>query len=498
MTDVVDVQVAPRLPWRPEETRRICRGRVVVRLRDERGHVPHAGDVAAGALSAALRLDVDPVDQAVAARSPAMRVTRTFHAARNLRNVGRRHEGFDELETELGLSRTYRIDVAPDTGLVELCAALSDLDAVEVASPVYLADCPFHEPRSEAAPRAARDLGDWGHERVGSAVALALEPGDPAVIVAVIDSGVATDHVELRGRCRPGADLVDIPEAEVSRGIKLLGDYTRRDRFPDDLQGHGTGCAAILAARGIRLPRGCAGASPILPMRALAAAQLAGHARPTALGTLPDIDAAVKLAVDLGARVLNLSFGTPESALREGDPVPHVEVIEYALARGCVLIAASGNSGDPTRYLPAALPGVIAVGAIGADDCPARFTTRGDHVALSAPGVAIRTAGLDGIAVQNGTSFAAPFVTGAAALLIAHGARRLVPLSPFAVRDLLMRSARPFASGAEAGGCGAGILDIPAALRAAESWSHVFDDEVGEQPSEDRPQTHPGGTHGEL
>jgi subtilisin family serine protease len=488
MTAEDEVQVAPRLPWRPEETRRVCRGRVMVRLRDEREHVPHAGDVAAGALAAALRLDVESVDRAIAARSPAMRVTRTFHAARNTGNVGRRHEGFDELEAKLGLSRTFRIDVAPDTGLVDLCAALSDLDAVEAVSPVYLADCPFDDPRPEPAPRPARDLGDWGHERVGTAAALAIEPGDLTVIVAVIDSGVASDHPELRGRCRPGADLVDIPEADVSRGIRLLGDHARRDRSPDDLQGHGTGCAAIIGARGIRLPRGCAGAAPILPMRALAAAQVADRARPTAIGTLPDIDAAVKLAVDLGARVLNLSFGTPESALREGDPVPHVEVIEYALARGCVLIAASGNSGDGTRYLPAALPGVIAVGAIDAEDRPARFTTRGDHVALSAPGVAIRTASLDGITVQNGTSFAAPFVAGAAALLVAHGARRLVPLSPFAVRDILMRSARPFAAGADAGGCGAGILDLPAALRAAESWSHVFDDEVGEQPTEDRPK----------
>ena len=229
-----------------------------------------------------------------------------------------------------------------------------------------------------------------------------------------------------------------------------------------------------------------------MPLRALAAAKVADRVAPTALGTLTDIDLAVKLAVDLGARVLNLSFGTPESALREGDPMPHVEVIEYALAHGCILIAASGNSGDRLRYLPACLPGVIAVGAVGVDGRPARFTTRGDHVALCAPGMEIRTAGLDGQVAQNGTSFAAPFVTGAAALLVAHSARRLAPLSPFALRDILVRSAAPFPSGAGTEGCGVGVLDIPAALRAAESWSHVFDDEVGETSDlgrgADRPQ----------
>jgi subtilisin family serine protease len=485
-----EIQIAPRLPWRPEETRRVCRGRVVVRLREEREHVPHIGDVRAGAQAAALRLDVDRVDQVLARHSHATRVTRTFHAASNVGSLGRRHLGYSALETDLGLSRTFRVDLDPDASVVELVGALAELDVVETASPVYLADCPFDHPAATAMSEPA--LADWGHDFCHTRAALELEPGDATVIVAIIDSGVVLDHVELRGRCRAGADLVDLPEEDLSRGLKLLGDHTRRDRLPIDEQGHGTACAGIIAARGIGLCPGVAGLSPVLPMRALAAAQVADRPRPTALGTLTDIDLAVKLAVDLGARVLNLSFGTPESALREGDPMPHVEVVEYALARGCILVAASGNSGDRLRYLPACLPGVIAVGAIGVDGKPAPFTTRGDHVALSAPGMEIRTAGLEGQVAQNGTSFAAPFVSGAAALVVAHAARQIAPLSPFAVRDILVRSAAPFPSGAGTEGCGAGVLDIPAALRAAESWSHVFDDEVGD-PSDlgrgaDRPQ----------
>lgn len=491
MTERQEVQVAPRLPWRPEETRRACRGRVVVRLREEREHVPYIGDVRVGAQAAALRLDIDRIDQVLARFTPATRVTRTFHAAQNVNTPGQRHVGYSALETEIGLSRTFRLDVDPDTSVVELVGALAELAAVETATPVYLSDCPFDHPAAAGA-MSEPALADWGHDVCHARAALELEPGDPTVIVAIIDSGVCLDHVELRGRCRAGADLVDLPEADVSRGLKFIGDHRRRDRSPVDEQGHGTGCAGIIAARGVSLRPGIAGVSPILPMRALAAAKIADRARPTALGTLTDIDLAVKLAVDLGARVLNLSFGTPESALREGDPVPHVEVIEYALARGCILVAASGNSGDRLRYLPACLPGVIAVGAIGVDGKPAPFTTRGDHVALSAPGMEIRTAGLDGQVAQNGTSFAAPFVTGAAALLVAHAARRLAPLSPFALRDILVRSAAPFAPGPGTEGCGVGVLDIPAALRAAESWSQVFDDEVGEASDlglgADRPQ----------
>ncbi len=478
MSATSELQVAPRLPWRPEETRRACRGRVVLRLREERRHVPHTGDVSIGAQTAAMRLDVDRVDQVLARRSHTTRVTRTFHAALNINNPGQRHVGYGTLETELGLSRTFRVDVDPDTSVVELVGALAALDAVESASPVYLSDCPF-EHRTQATAMSEPALADWGHELCHVRAALECELGDPTVIVAIIDSGVSVNHIELRGRCRAGADVVDLPNDDVSRGITLIGDHTQRDRSPIDEQGHGTACAGIIAARGVGLRRGVAGLSPVLPMRALAAAKIADRTAPTALGTLTDIDLAVKLAVDLGARVLNLSFGTPESALREGDPMPHVEVIEYALAHGCILVAASGNSGDRLRYLPACLPGVIAVGAVGVDGRPAPFTTRGDHVALSAPGMEIRTAGLEGQVVQNGTSFAAPFVTGAAALLVAHATRRLTPLSPFAMRDILVRSANPFPSGAGTEGCGVGVLDIPAALRAAENWSHVFDDEVG-------------------
>lgn len=482
------IMVAPRQPWRPEDTRRAVRGRVMVRLREQREHVPHAGDVAVGALAAALRLDDDGVDRAVAARSPAMRVTRPFHAARNLTAIGQRATGWNDREIELGLARTFRIDVDPDASVIELCAALTDLDAVESASPVYLADCPFAD---DAGP-APRALGDWGHELIRSRAALALEPGDATVIVAIIDSGVAAHHVELRGRCRAGADVVDLPEADVSRGVRLLGDHARRDRSPEDEVGHGTACAGIIAARGLQLPPGVGGAAPILPMRALAAAKVADRDAPTALGTLPDIDVALKLAVDLGARVLNLSFGTAESALRDDDPVPHAEVVEYALAHGCILIAASGNGGDVCRYFPAALPGVIAVGSVGPDRRPSRFTTRGPHVALCAPGERIRTAALDGLTVHNGTSFAAPFVAGACALMAAAAARRLVPLTPYAARALLVQTARPFDDGVDASGCGAGVLDVAAAVEAARQLSHDFDDEDGDTSHlgrrADRPQ----------
>jgi subtilisin family serine protease len=303
---------------------------------------------------------------------------------------------------------------------------------------------------------------------IGADRALAMEAGDSALIVAIVDSGVSLDHPEFDGRLRPGVDTVDLPGDQVSRGLKLYGDFQGRDRRPMDEMGHGTACASIIGATGRSMPPGLAGAARVLPLRALAGAMLSDQSLPTAVGGIPDIDLAVKMAVDLGARVLNLSFGTPQSALRPEDPVPHVEVVRYALARNCVLVAASGNSGDATDYFPAALPGVLAVGSVGPEGRPSSFTTRGLHVAVCAPGERIHVAGLQGYGWQSGTSFAAPFVAAACALLLARAARYSSVLSPFNLRRLVMQSATPFARGVDGAGCGAGMLDLPEALRYAD------------------------------
>jgi subtilisin family serine protease len=299
--------------------------------------------------------------------------------------------------------------------------------------------------------------------------ALAYEPGDAAVIVGIIDSGMVPAHPELAGRFRSGFDTVRLGPGDVAPGIELLGDQRDADANPEDnYVGHGMGCAGIVGALGLGMPPGLGGLAQLLPMRALAAAKLPEKAQAVGLGAISDLDAACKLAVDLGAKVLNLSFGTDDEALPPHSPKPHEETVRYACERGCILVAASGNNGEETRYWPAANPAVIAVGAVGQDGRPARFSTRGEHVALCAPGEAVLTAALDGYQFATGTSFAAPFVAAAAALLVARSYRRASPIDGPAIKRLLTRSARPFAAGDNAG-CGAGILDVAAALTALDA-----------------------------
>lgn len=439
-------------------------GHVVVRTRPgfEMSRVSAHRDVRAGAAPMAHALDGGgAIDRSILRRTSRMAVSRAFYSRRGLDlGVGYGDREYDDLEHELGMARTFRVAVDPDAPVPALVAELRALEAVETATPAYLCTTPF----ASAAP--ARGEGR-AREIIGAARALAIEPGDTSLIVGLVDSGVDYDHPELVGRLRPGVSSVALKPNWSEGDLRVItGAHPSLQDVADD-EGHGTGCAALIAAIGYQIARGSGGACRLLPIRALCGATTGGGQPATAIGLLPDIDSGLKTAVDLGARVINMSFGTPEEDV-EGD-VPHIEVVRYALMHDCILIAASGNTGRAGRYFPAALPGVIAVGAVDDELRPAVFTTRGDHVAISAPGVRIATAGIDGYVEHSGTSFAAPFVTGACALLVARAARWSRPLGPEAARRILMDSAQPFAAGANTTGCGAGILDMPAALSAVDA-----------------------------
>ncbi|MFT3696809.1 MAG: S8 family serine peptidase [Kofleriaceae bacterium] len=449
--------------------RRFAPGQLVVRTAPgtELERIAAHRDVRAGASSAALGLDRGPIDRVLRRHTTALQASRAYYSRRGLAlGPGCGNAEFDDLEHELGLARTFRVYLDPDVELRVLAAELLELSGIEHVEPAFVCESPF-------AATAPRPKLDRARKLIGADRALELEPGDSALIVALVDSGVDADHEELAGRLRPGVSSVALRDPTVDDLHVISGAHAKLQDVTDD-QGHGTACAGLLAALGIAMGKGLAGAARLLPIRALCGALAPGASHPTAIGLIPDIDSGLKTAVDLNAQVLNLSFGTPENELGD-DAIPHVEAVRYALARDCVLIAAAGNSGNAMRFFPAALPGVIAVGAVDDLRRPATFSTRGDHVALSAPGVGIASATIDGYGIVSGTSFAAPLVTGAVALLMAHAARYSRALSPEEVRRVLMHSAQSFAPGADATGCGAGILDVPAALAAVEALCH--DDE---------------------
>ncbi|MEO8751434.1 MAG: S8 family serine peptidase [Casimicrobiaceae bacterium] len=442
---------------------------VTMALGEDPPGVPALADVRHGRAKAAETIDGGPVDRIVGALAGRFRAARVHTAAASLSHPGQRHRGYDAAEQISGVARSFLLRVSAGAPIGRIAQTLAQLSTVASASPNYVTVTPFdmrHERAGLADPKSEEALRP--RQLIRAPEALRYEPGDPAVLIGLVDSGVALQHPELNGKFRAGFDTVQMGSDGVGTGVELLGDHARADRDPtDQFVGHGMGCAGIIGWQGLRMPVGLAGLSQIIPLRALAAARLPGQGNAIGVGAIADLDAAVKLAVDLGAKVINMSFGTDDSALPSASPKPHADVVRYALDHGCILIAASGNNGRETIYWPAAYEGVIAVGACDAARRPTEFSTRGEHVALCAPGDRVLSCGLTGYSNVTGTSFAAPFVAAAAALLVANGQRRACPVDAALAREVLVQSAQPF-SGTPPAGCGAGILDAAAALHTLD------------------------------
>jgi hypothetical protein len=301
-----------------------------------------------------------------------------------------------------------------------------------------------------------------------------LPPIRPPVYVAVIDSGIDGGHPELTPRIEAAESFVD--------------------NFPlRDSQGHGTFVAGLIAAE-TNNAQGIAGIG--LPVRLLIAKVVRSD------GTIsPEAEAkAIRWAVDNGAQVINLSLGgtrDPDQPGRDTFSPSEATAIDYAVRNGVVVVAAVGNGDQapriPWKYAnyPAALPHVIGVSALARDGSVPAFSNQDAiHNDISAPGEAIfstlpraltearplcveqgySSCGPREFQRGEGTSFAAPLVSAAAALMLSEEPS----LTPEQVALLLRRSAADVSPLTGCRQCwlqhddfsGWGRLDVTAAIRA--------------------------------
>ncbi len=403
------------------------------------------------------------VDSTLFRRTSAMRVCRAFHARHSLGRMGEQAAHFDDIEQNLGLSQTISVELADHDECLAVVNDLRNLEHVEWAVQEPLAQTTINGKILSHDYKVTREDIWMPYMKVGAGVAQQMEPGSTNIHVAVIDTGIALEHDEFNGKLETGFDTVNLGMGLVSGGVRLVGDSSGRDFCARDETGHGSHVAGVLAAKGLNVAPGIAGQSRIIPIRALAAAQIECD-KLVGVGGIVDINAGIKIAVDLGAKVLNMSFGTPATSLNEKEPVPHSDVIEYALNHGVIPVAAIGNSGIEEKYYPAALDKVIAVGSMSLDGEHSDFSTIGDHISLCAPGENIISAGLSGYKFSTGTSHAAPFVSGAVALLAARADRNNIDLDSDTTREILCQSAVAGSSTTLKSEIGCGMLDIPAAL----------------------------------
>jgi subtilisin family serine protease len=256
-----------------------------------------------------------------------------------------------------------------------------------------------------------------------------LAKGDQ-VLVAVIDSGIDTTHPELQGVVSGQFDALNSSEGPHP---------------------HGTAIAGIIAAHGRLI--GAAPAVHILAVRAFGVAS--GGAEGTTFNIIKGLD----WATSQGARIVNMSFAGPS------DPIMQ-RVLASARQKGEILIAAAGNAGpkSPPLY-PAADPNVIAVTATDADDHLFVMANRGAYVAAAAPGVDILVASPGAnYQVSSGTSFAAAYVSGVAALIL-----ELRPkLLPDAAKRILLTTAKDLGPKGRDDEFGAGLIDAYQAIISLE------------------------------
>ncbi|TDV34590.1 type VII secretion-associated serine protease mycosin [Actinophytocola oryzae] len=244
------------------------------------------------------------------------------------------------------------------------------------------------------APTATDPEQPWGLRQLAPDRVWPFTTGG-GVTVAVVDTGVDAATPQLAGRVLPGTDVVN-PGAGP-------GDT--------DCYGHGTFVAGIIAA----MPSAGTGFTGVAPGVRILPVRVANSGDDVTAGAMAR---GIRAGVDLGADVVNVSASTTVADQELA------AAVDYAEAHDVLVVASAANSaqaGDPVTY-PASYPTVIAVGAVDPDGKRADFSQTGPYLGLVAPGVDVVSIGPRGPGhwQGSGTSYAAPFVAGTAALVRAY------------------------------------------------------------------------------
>ncbi len=274
----------------------------------------------------------------------------------------------------------------------------------------------------------------WGLEKIKAFDAWDKTQGSEEILLGIIDTGIDYLHPDLENRLyiNPGETGIDNNgDDKRSNGIdddnngfvddfrgwdftdrvgfpfdSSGGDYLDWDNDPMDEQGHGTFISGIAGAE-VNNITGVAGVAPNLKMLNLRAFD------PSGFGEEDDVAAAILYAVQMGVKVINMSFGDNAFSLVLRD------VIRFAYSQDVVLVGSAGNSGSSNPHYPSGYSEVISVGNSTIDDFVAGNSNFGSTLDMVAPGsLILTTARNNNYAIISGTSAATPHVTAAAGLIL--------------------------------------------------------------------------------
>jgi subtilisin family serine protease len=306
-----------------------------------------------------------------------------------------------ELDHQLGLTL---VQLPTDANYFKTLHELSGNPNIEYVQPNYAVKAKF-------VPNDPYYAFQWGVQMVAADQAWNMVDffQRSQVTVAVLDTGVNSNHEDLKDSIVPGWDFAD------------------NKHSTNDSLGHGTHVAGIIAGQannGMGIT-GIASGCKIMPIKVLDG---------DGSGSDANIIEGIKYAADHGAQVINMSLGGP------GESNALQEAINYAIKRGVNVVVAAGNE-NGTIDTPGNCKGVITVGAIDRDGKRAVYSNFGSKLDVVAPGTDILStfigeSGVSAYTYYSGTSMATPFVSGVAALIKAVNHN----FSPAAVTDILHRS----------------------------------------------------------
>lgn len=287
------------------------------------------------------------------------------------------------------IKKTFRVKVSASTDIKDLLIDLKNDPNVEHAERIPVMKKNF----SPNDLGAFSNEGQWALHKIRAKEAWDIGKGNPAIVVAVVDDAIDTDHEDLKGICLPGRDVAD-------------GDNDTRP--VSNCHAHGTSVAGIVGAatnNSIGVASIGYGIS-ILPVKIVSDADSNCQFPNLMYGY-----EGVLWAADNGAHVINLSWVGGLSFIGQS-------IISYASSKGIILVAAAGNSNNSDLLYPAAYDNVIGVAATDIDDKKSNVSSYGEKVDIAAPGDGIKTTfPFNNYGLFSGTSTAAPMVAGLLGLI---------------------------------------------------------------------------------
>ncbi|RBI64305.1 peptidase S8 [halophilic archaeon] len=343
----------------------------------------------------------------------------------------------DTVEVNVGFSNERGLSAAQN-GADDVVREFDSIDVVTIRAAKRAATALENNPNvryveENGTMHALAETEPWGVDRVDADVAHANGETGNGADIAILDTGIDSDHPDLQANLGAGKAFVGC------KGGPTLCRYSW-----DDDNDHGTHCAGIADA--VDNSEGVIGVSTEATLHAVKVLDKRGS------GSYSDIAAGIEYVADQGWDVCSMSLGASSGSQALKDAV------QYAQGKGVFLVAAAGNDGPCTDCVgyPAAYSEVVAVSSTDSSDALSGFSSTGPEVEIAAPGTDIYSTIPGGYDTFSGTSMACPHVAGAAGQLMADGATNAD------ARSTLKDSAEDI--GLASNESGSGLLDAAAAL----------------------------------